>query len=66
MSLLAGRPLSGGAGQGRTVCACFGVGEQRILALREDGVTQVEEICQRTQAGTNCGSCLPEIRRLLR
>ncbi|RMF18803.1 MAG: nitrate reductase [Gammaproteobacteria bacterium] len=66
MSLLAGKPLAGQPCEGRTVCACFGVGESRILALKQEGADSVEAISTRTQAGTNCGSCLPEIKRLLK
>jgi assimilatory nitrate reductase catalytic subunit len=65
--LLAARPPRGSASDtGRTVCACYSVGEKTILnAIQERGLKSVEEVGQCLKAGTNCGSCVPEIRRLL-
>jgi len=65
--LLAARPPKGvGADTGRTVCACFSIGEKTILnAIREQGLKSVEAVGQCLKAGTNCGSCVPEIRCLL-
>ena len=65
--LLAARPPRGvGADTGRTVCACFSIGEKTILnAIREQGLKSVEAVGQCLKAGTNCGSCVPEIRCLL-
>ena len=63
LSLLAGR-AAGGTDPGPTICACFGVGLQAIRAAFEAGATSAEEIGLRLKAGTNCGSCLPEIRRI--
>jgi assimilatory nitrate reductase catalytic subunit len=34
-------------------------------AIREFGLNSPEEIGQRLQAGTNCGSCVPELRALI-
>jgi len=63
--LLAARPPKG-ADAGRAVCACFGVGEKTILnAIQTQGLDSVEAVGQCLKAGTNCGSCVPEIRRLL-
>lgn len=65
-SLLAGRPPTAGEDKGRTVCACFGVGENAIRkAIREQGLKTVEDLGSCLKAGTNCGSCLPELRSLL-
>lgn len=51
----------------RTVCACFSVGlaaiEQAILSGR---LTSVAEIGAALGAGTNCGSCIPELKEILR
>ncbi len=63
--LLAARAPKG-ADTGRTVCACFGVGEKTILnAIQTQNLTSVEAVGQCLKAGTGCGSCVPEIRRLL-
>jgi assimilatory nitrate reductase catalytic subunit len=63
-SLLAGRPL-GGADQGPVVCACFQVGRTRIEGAIAEGACSVAAIGVATRAGTNCGSCLPELKRLV-
>lgn len=63
LALLSGR-VPGGADSGPTVCACFGVGLNAIRAAFEAGAATAEEIGQQLKAGTNCGSCLPEIRRI--
>lgn len=48
------------------VCACFGVGRDRIIqAIQESGLSTVDEIGATLRAGTNCGSCVPELRALL-
>ena len=55
-----------GADAGRIVCACYSVGEKTILdAIKSQGLKSVEEVGQCLKAGTNCGSCIPEIRNLL-
>ena len=65
-SLLSGKPLIAGEDKGRTVCACFNVGEKTIRkAIAEQGLQTVEEIGRCLQAGTNCGSCVPELKALL-
>ncbi len=63
LALLSGRN-PGGADPGRTVCACFGVGLNAIRSAFAAGATTAEEIGLQLKAGTNCGSCLPEIRRI--
>ncbi|WP_029923327.1 nitrate reductase [Nevskia soli] len=64
-SLLAGRPSLDGD-TGPTVCACFGVGRRTLQrAIREHGCTTPKQLGQRLKAGTNCGSCVPELRRLI-
>jgi assimilatory nitrate reductase catalytic subunit len=65
--LLSARPPKGSAANtGRNVCACFGVGEKTIAnAIREHGLDTVEAVGVCLKAGTGCGSCVPEVRRLL-
>jgi assimilatory nitrate reductase catalytic subunit len=64
--LLSGKSMDGAAATGTIVCACFGVG---ILTIREaiasGKAMSVEEIGSALRAGTNCGSCLPELRKLV-
>jgi assimilatory nitrate reductase catalytic subunit len=65
-SLLVGRPARGQPDSGATVCACFNVGLNTIVeAIRAQGLVSVEAIGAALQAGTNCGSCLPELARIL-
>ena len=65
--LLTARPSKGAAANtGRTVCACFSVGEKTIMhAIREEKLDSVEAVGTCLKAGTGCGSCVPEIRRLV-
>ncbi|KAF2989091.1 Nitrate reductase [Methylocystis sp. MJC1] len=51
--------------EGPIVCACFGVGAARIDSAAKDGCRTTGEIGSKLGAGTNCGSCLPEIARLI-
>jgi NAD(P)H-nitrite reductase large subunit len=51
---------------GPIVCACFSVGLATIRATIQSGTaTSVEAIGQALRAGTNCGSCLPELKRIV-
>ncbi len=66
MALLTGRPPLGVADVGTIVCACFNVGEKTILAaIREQGLKTHQDVGRCLKAGTNCGSCVPEIKALL-
>ncbi len=64
-SLLAGTPPRGQKETGRQVCACFGVGEATLLEAIRGGCTSVEALGARLKAGTNCGSCVPELKALI-
>ena len=63
-ALLAGHPASGSLPE-PPVCICFGVGTGAIRKAIGDGCTSLEAIGAHTKAGTNCGSCRPEIKALL-
>jgi assimilatory nitrate reductase catalytic subunit len=63
--LLAGAPVEGATDEGPVVCVCFQVGAKRIEAAAVAGHRSVERIGKELGAGTNCGSCVPEIRRLI-
>jgi assimilatory nitrate reductase catalytic subunit len=64
--ILSGRSADGLASAGPTVCACFGVGLATIRAALQSGAaTSVETIGAALRAGTNCGSCLPELKRIV-
>ena len=64
--LLSGRSAEGLASAGPIVCACFGVGLATIRdALQSGTAASVEGIGKALRAGTNCGSCLPELKRIV-
>ena len=66
VGLLLGQPMEKGADIGPTVCSCFGVGRNTICdAIRASGMTSVAEVTACLKAGGNCGSCVPEIKKLL-
>lgn len=62
---LAGLPATGQPDPGRTVCACFNVGINTIRRSILDGATTVDDLGVCTAAGTNCGSCKPELQSLI-
>lgn len=65
-SVLSGKSIEGLADPGQLICACFGVGLNVIRNAIESGAAvSVEEIGHALRAGTNCGSCLPELKRIL-
>jgi assimilatory nitrate reductase catalytic subunit len=47
------------------VCACFGVGRATICDAIASGARSSADIGTRLKAGTNCGSCIPELKRLI-
>jgi assimilatory nitrate reductase catalytic subunit len=66
LALLTGQPPLGTADIGKIVCACFNVGEKTILsAIKEGKLSTPQEVGRCCKAGTNCGSCVPEIKALL-
>ena len=67
MSLLAGKPGTPRKDVGRTVCSCLDVGEKTIIeAITKDCVDTVTGLGEKLKAGTNCGSCIPELDALLK
>jgi assimilatory nitrate reductase catalytic subunit len=64
-AVLSGKSTSGLADPGPVVCACFGVGLNTIRDAIASGAGSAEEIGKALRAGTNCGSCLPELRKIV-
>ncbi|NEU13386.1 molybdopterin-dependent oxidoreductase [Methylobacterium sp. BTF04] len=62
-ALLSGRAETASAGP--TICACHGVGLDVITGVIAAGAGTVEAVGAACKAGTNCGSCIPELRKLL-
>jgi assimilatory nitrate reductase catalytic subunit len=64
--LLSGRSAHGVAETGPLVCTCFGIGLAAIRdAIATRAAASVEDIGRALRAGTNCGSCLPELKRIV-
>ncbi|MFZ5835796.1 MAG: molybdopterin-dependent oxidoreductase [Pseudomonadota bacterium] len=65
-AILHGRPAGRGCDNGPVICACFNIGQKTIIsAIVSQGLTTVAGVGAAVQAGTNCGSCRPEIQTLL-
>ena len=66
MTILAGRPGLDRPDPGTTICACFDVGVNAIAdAIVTKGLITIDALGQALRAGTNCGSCRPELRALI-
>jgi assimilatory nitrate reductase catalytic subunit len=63
--LLSGKSMDGLADAGPIVCACFGVGRGTICDAIATGANSAAAIGAQLKAGTNCGSCVPELKRLI-
>jgi len=55
----------GAAANGPLVCSCHQVGQQAIVAAIQGGDTSVEALGARLACGTQCGSCIPELKSLI-
>jgi assimilatory nitrate reductase catalytic subunit len=65
-ALLLGEAPDPSADVGPIVCSCFGVGKNVIKrAIAEQGCKTAADIGGCLKAGTNCGSCVPELDALL-
>ena len=65
-ALLAGQQPAEIADPGPVVCACFDVGVTAIAAaIVTSGATSLEALGKLLNAGTNCGSCRPELKALI-
>ncbi|WP_372865939.1 bacterioferritin-associated ferredoxin, partial [Pseudomonas sp.] len=49
---------------GKTLCNCLNVGENAVCAGIARGL-DLDGLKQELKCGTSCGSCVPEIKRLL-
>jgi assimilatory nitrate reductase catalytic subunit len=65
-ALLHGRAPGAAVDEGPLVCACMRVGAQRIEAAIAEGAADEQAVGCATGAGTSCGSCRPEIVRMLK
>ena len=66
LGLVAGVTLAAQPDNGPIVCSCFAVGLRTLeRAIAEQRLASVAAIGEALRAGTNCGSCRPELRALL-
>ena len=63
--LLVGRMPGAPIETGPIVCACRGVRQTKIEAAIAGGCQSVDAVSEATSAGAACGSCRPEIARLI-
>ncbi|MCR5876164.1 molybdopterin-dependent oxidoreductase [Phenylobacterium sp. J426] len=64
-ALLVGRAPGRAVDAGPLVCACRSVRAARIEAAIDAGAGSVDAVSEATGAGSSCGSCCPEIARLI-
>jgi assimilatory nitrate reductase catalytic subunit len=65
-ALLFGRPPGAPVDKGPMVCACLKVGAKAVNAAIAAGAGTPDAVGAATGAGTNCGSCRPEIARMIK
>jgi assimilatory nitrate reductase catalytic subunit len=63
--VIAGVPSAKLPDKGKIICACMQVGQNEISIAIASGCCSIEDVGRRTEAGTNCGSCKPEIQEML-
>ena len=63
---LAGHPGGNIVEKGEVVCACFEIGVDQIIEVASGTKATVDYIGKMLGAGTNCGSCRPEISRIIK
>lgn len=64
-ALLFGRPPGAPVDNGPMVCACLKVGAKAVSSAIGAGADTADAVGAATGAGTNCGSCRPEITRMI-
>jgi len=63
--LAPGGPVNKEDTKGKIICACNNVGELELKAAIKGGSDSIDALKACTMAGTGCGSCVPEMKRLL-
>jgi assimilatory nitrate reductase catalytic subunit len=66
VQVLSGRPAGGMFDHGPIICSCNAVGRNLVKRAAYDmrGAT-LNAICEKTNAGMGCGSCRPEVQRII-
>jgi assimilatory nitrate reductase catalytic subunit len=64
-ALLIGQQSGAAPDPGPLVCACLKVGARAVSAAIAGGALTTDAVGQACGAGSNCGSCRPEIARMI-
>ena len=64
-ALLNGQRPGEQVGQGRIICSCFSIGERAINEAIAEGCDSAAALGAKLRCGTNCGSCVPELKALI-
>ncbi len=48
------------------ICLCHGVNKKQLEQLTENGCCTVRQVQKECQAGSTCGACIPDLRKLLK
>ena len=64
MAILVGTPANV-EDKGSIVCSCFQIGSKQIEKAIAGGACSVEALGVTLKCGTNCGSCLPELKHFI-
>ena len=64
IALLAGRAVNV-EDKGAVVCSCFQIGSKQIEQAVRSGISSIEALGKSLKCGTNCGSCIPEIKQFI-
>ena len=51
---------------GPLICSCHEVGANSIISAIKSGVNSVSDLGIALRCGTECGSCIPELKQLLK
>ncbi len=47
------------------ICLCKGVSDKKIKSLIDEGAASIKDVMQSCQAGSDCGSCICQLRQML-
>ncbi|PKE28754.1 nitrate reductase [Rahnella sp. AA] len=65
LALLAGRAGGDKAPTGAIICSCFSVGEIPVTDAVRRGCHTVQQLGAALKCGTQCGSCIPELKKII-
>lgn len=49
----------------KVVCSCYGITNGMIKDAVDAGASTLEEVQEKTEAGTACGACLDDVQHLV-